>query len=381
MSDLQSLRPAIEQATGVMIMFLVLLDIFLTVLYVRMGTSFLVKRLARLTWRGFLLIAKLSPSRRPAILSFAGPSMLLVFVVFWGMALLFGSGLIVHPKLGTAVRASSGPTPTDFITAMYVGGSSMSIVGASNFEPQTKGFRMLFLLGAIVGVSTVSLTLTYLMQVYSALLTRNALGLSLYLLSAESGDAAKAVAALGPDGQFSAGYSNLVNLAGEMTELKEVHHFYPVLFYFRFRESYYSVSMSTFIALEVVTLIRSALDDGSYGWLKRSAAVEQIWRASFLLVKALETTFVPGGSAGERERPRNATVRLWRERYFAALPLLHQAGIETVADEHRGADLYVSLREQWDLHIQRMAPYLAYEMADVDRVTSALAKQGKISRS
>jgi hypothetical protein len=370
-----SLHPAVEQALGALIVFLVLFDIFLTVLYARMGTSFLVNRLARLTWRFFLLVAKLSSSGGAAILSFAGPVMLLVFIAFWGMALTFGAGLIVHPKLGSAVRASSGATPTDFVTAMYVGGSSMTIVDASNFEPQTRGFRMLFLLAAMVGVSAASLTLTYLMQVYRALLDRNVLGLSLYVLTSESGDAAKMVAALGPHGHFSAGYSNLVNLGNQMTKLKEMHHFYPVLFYFRFKESYYSVSMSTLIALDAVTLIKSALDDGRYGWLKRSAAVEQIWRASLFLVKTLEATFVPGASPNEDKRAENATVRLWRERYFAALPMLQQAGIQTVGDEHAGAERYVSLREQWDFDIQRMAPYMSYKMADIDRVTSAIAQR------
>jgi hypothetical protein len=199
--------------------------------------------------------------------------------------------------------------------------------------------------------------------------------MSLYLLSSETGDAAKAIAALGPGGQFSAGYSNLVNLADDLTELKEVHHFYSVLFYFRFKESFYSVSMSTFIALDAVTLIRSAIDDNSYGWLKRSAAVEQLWGASLLLVRTLERTFVPGATPGGGERPHKASTGLWRERYFAALSLLQQAGIETVTDERKGADVCASLREQWDLDIQRMAPYLAYEMEDIDPVTHGVAKQ------
>jgi hypothetical protein len=38
--------------------------------------------------------------------------MFLVFIGFWGMALISGAALIVHPKLGTAVCASSGPTAT-----------------------------------------------------------------------------------------------------------------------------------------------------------------------------------------------------------------------------------------------------------------------------
>jgi hypothetical protein len=142
--------------------------------------------------------------------------MLLVFIGFWGMALISGAALIVHPKLGTACLREQRSNCDGFVTAMYVGGSSMTIVETSNFEPQAKRFRMLFLLAAIVEVSAASLTLTYLMQVYRALLDRNVLGLSLYLLSSESGDAVRVVEALGPGGQFSADYSNLVNPGNQM---------------------------------------------------------------------------------------------------------------------------------------------------------------------
>ncbi len=37
-----------------------------------------------------------------------------------------------------------------------------------------------------------------------------------------------------------------------MTGVKESHHFYPVLFYFRFREPFYSVSRSARLALDTV---------------------------------------------------------------------------------------------------------------------------------
>lgn len=44
-----------------------------------------------------------------------------------------------------------------------------------------------------------------------------------------------------------------------MTQSKEAHHFYPVLFYFRFDDAYHSVSRSALVALDTVSLIRSAL--------------------------------------------------------------------------------------------------------------------------
>jgi hypothetical protein len=157
---------------------------------------------------------------------------MLLFV--WALGLTCGAALIIHPQLGAGIRNANGATPTDFVTALYTGGSSISIVGSSNFTPHTPGFRLFYLLNSLIGMSVVSLTLTYLMQVYNALQQRNTFGLKLYLLTSETADAAELIAGLGGQGQFSSGYSNLAELASEMTQVKEMHHFYPVLMYFRF---------------------------------------------------------------------------------------------------------------------------------------------------
>jgi hypothetical protein len=86
----------------------------------------------------------------------------------------------MHPELGTSIRASNGETPTDFVTAMYAGGTSMGIVGASDFTPHTSPTRLLFLFNLLIGMSVMSLTLTYLMQVYTALRRRNVLAMNLH---------------------------------------------------------------------------------------------------------------------------------------------------------------------------------------------------------
>jgi hypothetical protein len=52
-----------------------------------------------------------------------------------------------------------------------------------------------------------------------------------------------------------------------------------------------------------------------------------------------------------------------------------------VTDERKGADVYASLREHWDLDIRRMAAYLAYETEDIDGVTHGVAKQDGPVRS
>jgi hypothetical protein len=351
---------ALEQVFGALLMLAVLLDVFLTVLYARVGTGILSHKLARLTWRLFRLIP--AGSYQPMVLSFCGPAILVLLVLTWSVLLAIGAGLIIHPELSTGVRASSGETPTDFVTAVYVGGSSLSIVGASDFAPHTAAMKVMFLFGSVVGTSVISLTLTYLMQIYAALRERNALGLKMHAMSAETGDAAELVAGLFPDGELSGGYDNLSELAGEMGDMKEGHHFYPILFYFRFREPYYSVSRTTLLALDTVSLIKSALADDKAGWLKKSAAVQQLWSVSLMLVSTLDKTFLDQAP----EAGSDPIAEPWRVRYLAGTQRLRQAGLLVAADEEAGAEHYVNLRHRWDSLIAALAPAMAYSMDEID---------------
>jgi hypothetical protein len=356
---------ALEQVFGAFVMLAVLLDVFLTVLYARVETGILSHKLARLTWRLFRLLP--AGRYRPIVLSFCGPAILVLLVLTWSVLLSFGTGLIIHPELGTAVRASSGETPTDLVTALYVGGSSLSIVGASDFAPHMTAMKVFFLFNSVVGTSVISLTLTYLMQIYAALRERNALGLKMHAMSGETGDATELVAALFTDGELSGGYNNLSELAAEMAETKEGHHFYPVLFYFRFREPYYSVSRTTFLALDTVSLIKSALADDKAGWVKKSAAVQQLWSVSLMLVSTLNETFLDQAPEAGSD-PMEAEA--WRARYFAGVQHLRQADLPLVADEETGAEFYVKLRRQWDPLIASLAPAMAYSMDEIDPATS-----------
>ncbi|GJE44686.1 two pore domain potassium channel family protein [Methylobacterium soli] len=350
----------LEQASGALVMGVVLTDIFLTVLYARIGTGLIADRVAHLTWAIFRRVADKFGQRRGPVLSFCGPVILIVYVLLWALGLTLGAGLIIHPALGTAVRASSGETPVDFVTALYAGGSSMAIVGASDFKPATDAYRVLYLVNSLIGMSATSLVLTYVMQVYSALRQRNALGLKLHLLAGETADAAELLARLGPQGQFTSGYTHLADVAASMAEMKEAHHFYPVLFYFRFRQPFYSVSAQAFIALDTVSLIRSGIADRQAVWLKETAAVDAIWRVAMLLVITLEMTFLPGDLPVPAD-VTSAESDAWRTRFAAAVRRLSAAGVETTPDE-AGAETYLAMRAQWQPHIARLAPTMAYHI-------------------
>jgi hypothetical protein len=350
----------LEPLAGGVVLAITLLDVFLTVLYARASTGLLAPRLARGVWR---LFRGLSGGRHAGILSYCGPVQLVALVVTWALLLALGAALVIHPGLGTGVESSSGATDTDFVTALLVGGSSMSIVGASDYGPTSPGYKLLFLFDSLVGMSVTSLTITYLMQVYTAVRSRNTLGLMLHAQSGETGDAAELIARWGPRGRFDGGYSNLSTLAGEMAAIKETHHFYPVLFYFRFEDAFYAPSRMLLIALDAAALLRTSLDPRELGWLQDSAALAELERASALLLRTLNKNFPVNDkrstdSARSRERSRL--------RYAQALVRLREAGIPTRADQEAGAREYVELRARWEPGVEALTPALGFRMEEVD---------------
>src|SRR5215216_6792473 len=356
----------LEEIIGAVLGIAVLLDIFLLILYARANKTIYSTELSHVEWRIFVWLSKAFGRWRETFLTFSGPVILVTVLVSWALLLSLATALIIHPNLGTGIKTNHGETPTDFITALYVGGSSLSFIGASDFIPQDGFFRMFYLLNSIVGILLASLIVTYLMEVYSNLKERNTLGLKVHLLSAETGDAAEVIAHLGPHGQFEGGYNNIVEWSAETAQVKESHHFYHMLFYFRFREPFYSVSRTSLTSLDTVSLIKSALDNEEYGWLKESAAVDDLWRGTMKELQTLAKEFLPDEDIDVP--PDQKTRERWRRRYEQAVERLKTAGIKTTND---GVEDYISLRTQWDRHITLLAPKFAYEMNEID---TALAK-------
>jgi hypothetical protein len=362
--------PVLEQGIGAAVMLLALVDMFATVLYARINRGPASKLLSWSIWWVFHRVGGWFPQRlQDLIFSFCGPIVLSSMVLAWAVLLTVGSALIIHPALGTGVAASNGLTPTSLATALYVGGGSIAVVKAGEFAPKTDAFRLLFLLNSMLGLSLISLALTYLMQVYNALQRRNAIARRIDALTSHTGDAAELIAGLGPHGRFSAGYTTLSSVADEVGAVNEAHHFYPSLFYFRFRDEAYSVSRLAQVSLDAVSLIKSGLRDEDLAWFKESAAITQLWSAASLLLKTLTEHFLPDSVDDPRAAPDRATEARWRRRYALGLHRIREAGIRTVQDEWAGAANYVGLRADWDRYVRILSPALNFSPLDVDPVT------------
>lgn len=354
------------QIAGGLLMLAVLVDVFLTVLYARIGTGLFSQHASGWIWQ--LLRGATAPlgGRRGVLLAACGPAIVLFVLGAWIVLLILGAALVIYPQLGRAVQATSGPTPHDFATAVYVAGASLTTIGASDFSARTATFRLFYVFVALLGISLITLTMTLVIQIYNALQARNTFALKVHLSTAETGDAAELVAGLGAEGRFEIGYSHLAEMAAELTSIKEAQHFHSVLLYFRFQDPYYSVARFTLVTLDTVTLIKSALDDQHCAWLKESAAVAQLWRAAMRMLTMLAVAFLPGGLPETAHAPDAQTLERWRARYFAARRRLAQAAIPLLPDQEAGAQNYVALRARWDRYIVHFTRFLAHDMEQVD---------------
>ncbi len=348
----------LQHAGGAALMALFLADIFLTVLYARAGTGLLAPHWNRLVWTLLQGISRLFGSRQGVVLSLVGPLIVILLIAFWTFGLTFGAALIIQPELGTSIRPSSGDTPTDFVTALLVAGNSLSIVGGGDCAPHSTGSRLLYLINSLIGASVLSLVLSYLVQVYSALRERNALALSVELLTGQTGDAAEMLVRLAPGGDFSDATSELGNLVRPLAQTKEAHHFYPLLFYFRFKEPYYSVSRFSFVLLDLTTLIETALDDQKHRAFKRSAPVQALRGGAELLLETLARN-LPGGGRSAATTPDHGFERS----YAYAMATLQRAGIEVRPD----LPGYTAERARWEPLVRSVAPTLSYDIEEIER--------------
>jgi len=369
------------QVLGAGLVLIALADIYFTVLYPRSHAGVLNATISRAVWQLFRLASNSKPLSRAPLLSYIGPTLLVAIVVVWVSLLINGFALIVWPALGSEIQASQGETPRNFATAVYYSGYALTTLGTGDIVPKTGFYRLLMILETVIGLSSLTLTLTYFQSVYSALIRRNTFALRLQHRTLGTADAAELLARLGAKEDFAGARADIADMAKDLLNLLESDHTYPILHYFRFQEAYYALPRMLLIAMDTVSLIKSALDSEKYGSLVGSAAVAELWGGGQQLLVELSESFLPKKYRASQDQPEQA----WRERYYAAVQRLEARGIATAPDLEEGVAFYISLRRRWGPYVVRLAEYMAYDWGEVapterywrkERLTRSNKKKG-----
>jgi hypothetical protein len=201
-----------------------------------------------LSWRAWSALARRSKdsAHREIYLSVYGPLSILGLLVTWLLLLLIGWALVWY-----SLRDVMHPEP-DFVEAIYFAGIGFFTVGFGDFVPVGEGARILSVVQAFMGVTTMALVISYLPTLYGAFSRREVQLLDLDYVDA-SGQARATpigfITAYTVDGDLAPLYSELEEWSDWCAEIIDSHGAYPMLVYFRSRRP----GQSWLTALAIVT--------------------------------------------------------------------------------------------------------------------------------
>ena len=356
-------------AAGFALLLLVVFDVYATVLHASARYGPIGERLNRAVWRDARWVAfKLGRSRRHKFLSVVGPLMLPLLIASYIVSLIFAFALIYYPRFPSHFVYSHEPSGSDLIDALYYSGITLTTLGYGDIVPRTTITRTLSIIEATTGVALISLSITYLITVYSALERKRSVALSLYHQAGEGADAAGFIAHHFYEGRFYGLRDTLRQVTRDIQQLLEAHVEHPVIHYFHPYEVYKSLPRILFLLLETCAVIRTSLDHDQYAELRHYPEVRTLEAgARHVLVELVASLDLE-----RRERPRKLTPRereedetRWHARYDQNVERLRRAGIVTRRDEEAARGEYREQRMEWESALQRLSLHLGYDWEEV----------------
>jgi hypothetical protein len=349
---------------GLLLLFFVAYDVYATIL----DASGRAGPLSGLVNRGVWAVARsvavrFSRNRRHRLLNLVGPMLMPILIVIYLMLLISGFALIYLPRMPDEFSVLPSAESADWIESLYFSGTSLITIGYGDITPRTLFVRFFALVEGTSGFALISLAVTYLITVYSALERKRVIALSFYHQAEGGADVAGFVSHHFFAGRFHGLEFVLRTAARDINELQESHAEHPVIHYFHPVAVHKSMPRVFFLILETCAVINSCLDDEEYPETCSHPEVRTL-EASGLHV--LEQLTIALGLHRERpgEDPADASRRLQR-RYRQTRKQLTEAGIKLRRDANKGWEIYLEQRQRWETKLHAFSEYLGYDWDEV----------------
>jgi hypothetical protein len=373
----------IYTAAGFVLLALIIFDIYATVLHSSARYGPVGESLNRSVWRTARGISfKLSRANRHRLLNMIGPLLLPLLIVVYVLLLVFSFALVYYPHIPSGFTFGVQHPEPGWVDAVYFSGVTLTTVGYGDVVPREAPLRFLALFEAASGLVVISLAITYMLTVYTALERKRAVALSLYHQAGEGADVAGLIAHHFVEGRFYGLRDALRTVTRDLQGLLESHIDHPVIHYFHAVEVYKGTPRVLFLLLETCSVIRSALDREQNADLRNYPEVRTLEAAA----RHVLTQLVSSLDLERRARPRKRTEReaaedesRWRRRYDETVARLNEAGLSVREDTEQGWEEYRAQREDWESKLQRLSLHLGYDWDEVtgDRDLEYAADEGK----
>lgn len=353
-------------SAGVLLLLFVVYDVYATILHARGRSGPLSETLYRTVWRlARWLAAQRSPERRHHTLNAVGPVLLPLLIGAYILLLVFAFAFIYLPRMPAQFIIAPQSVTTPLSDALYFSGITLVTVGYGDIAPHTSQMRVVALIEGASGFALISLGVTYLLTVYSALERKRAIALSFYHQAEEGADAAGFIAHHFVAGRFIGLEAVLRIAARDLQEMLESHIEHPVIHFFHPVQVHKSFPRVLFLLLETCAVIRSCLDEEAYRELRDHPEVRTLEASGRHVLNELTRALnLKHGADMRREAPAVEEQR-WRRRYERTIKQLAATGISTRRDAEVGWESYRARREEWEAQLNHFAHFLGYGWEEI----------------
>jgi hypothetical protein len=359
----------IYTAAGFVLLALIIFDIYATVLHSSARYGPVGESLNRSVWRAARGVSlKLSRANRHRLLNMIGPLLLPLLIVVYILLLVLSFALVYYPHIPSGFTFGVQHPEPGWIDAVYFSGVTLTTVGYGDVVPREASLRFLALFEAASGLVVISLAITYMLTVYTALERKRAVALSLYHQAGEGADVAGLIAHHFVEGRFYGLRDALKTSTRDIQALLEAHVEHPVIHYFHPVEVYRSLPRILFLLLETCSVIRTCVGAEESADLRNFPEVRTLEASS----RHVLTQLVESLELERRMRPRKLLPgegeedeRRWRRRFAQTRERLEESGIGTRADAERSWEEYRAQREEWESKLERLSLYLGFDWEEV----------------
>lgn len=281
------------------------------------------------------------------------------------MFVILGFALIYLPGMPEKFNFGREAIGSRFVDSIYFSGMTLTTVGFGDISPVAPEMKMVAIIEALSGFGLISLAVTYLIVVYSALEHKRAIALAFYHSSEGGADVVGFIKHHFVAGRLSGLGSTLRTAARDLQESLESHVEHPIIHYFHPAQVYKGLPRVLFLSLEICAVIKSCLDQQEYSELDEHPAVLSLESSALHVLNELSESLDLKKREDDSFETRPEEIDRWRTRYEQTLRRLNEAGIKTGPGTAKGWEIYQAKRAEWERQLLRFARYLGYDWDEV----------------
>ncbi|MFC3958551.1 ion channel [Halovivax cerinus] len=237
---------------GSVVLVATIVDILWTTLWVDGGSGPLSGPLTTGFWRG---LRRVSGSERA--LSLAGPLILTATLTLWIVGLWLGWSFFFAGDRFAVISSSSG-APADWAGRLYYVSYMMFTAGNGDYVPTTDGWQLASAATTASGMALVTLGVSYVLTVLSAVSEKRAFASAVTGLG-ERSEAFVRNGHTDRDG-FDGLEQRLNSLSDQLDLLSDKHQAYPILHYYHSERSENSSAVAVALFDDALTLLRHGVE-------------------------------------------------------------------------------------------------------------------------